>query len=61
MVALANLEAENPNIRQQAAEWRQARRDNGEDPDDWQAFREHVIAIGAPDPGDEEPEDFRTD
>jgi len=58
MPTLEELEADNPNIGQQAAEWRQARRDGGEDPDDWEAFREHVQAIGAPDPGDEEPNDF---
>ena len=28
------------------------------DPNDWQAFRDHVQAIGAPDPGDEEADDF---
>jgi hypothetical protein len=59
MATLADLEVDNPNLSQQAAEWRQARRQNGEDPDDWNAFREHVQAIGAPDPGDEEPDDFR--
>lgn len=61
MATFADLESENENIRQQAAEWRQARRDSGEDPDDWEAFREHVQAIGAPDPGDDEPEDFRAE
>ena len=58
MPVLEDLEADNPNIRQQAAEWRQARAANGEDPNDWDAFREHLMAIGAPDPGDEEPDDF---
>ena len=32
-------------------EWRNARSANGEDPSDWQAFRDHLSAIGAPDPG----------
>jgi hypothetical protein len=58
MATLADLESDNPNISQQAQEWKQARRENGEDPNDYQAFREHVMAIGAPDPGEEEPEDF---
>ena len=54
----ADLERENPNIRQQYQEWRRDRQQNGEDPNDYQAFREHLRRIGAPDPGDEEPEDF---
>jgi hypothetical protein len=30
---------------------------NGEDENDWKAFRKHVIAIGAPDPGEAPIED----
>lgn len=60
MASLADLEDDNPNIRQQAEEWRAQREANGEDPDDWEAFRTHVQALGAPDPGDEEPDDFRS-
>ena len=59
MPTLEELGEENPNLPQQAAEWRDARRNAGEDPDDWEAFREHVQAIRAPDPGDEEAHDFR--
>ena len=56
---IEELEAENPDIRQHHAEWRQARIDAGEDPNDWQAFRQHLIALGAPDPGGEEFVGFR--
>jgi hypothetical protein len=55
---MADLEADNANIRQQCEEWRQQREQNNEDGNDYQAFREHLMAIGAPDPGEEEPEDF---
>ncbi len=58
MTTFADLEAENPNIRQQYDEWREARAAAGEDPVDWGAFREHLIAIGAPDPGERPPDDF---
>jgi hypothetical protein len=34
------------------------RAQNGEDPTDYQAFRQHVIALGAPDPGEQEIDDF---
>ncbi len=60
MPTLEDLAEDNPDIAQQAAEWRAARAANGEDPDDWQAFREHVQAIGAPDPGEDEPDDFHS-
>ncbi len=45
MASLADLEEENPIIPQQAAEWRQARRESGEDPGDWAAFREQHFPI----------------
>lgn len=57
----AELEAENPNIRQQLVEWRMARIDNSEDPFDYEAFRAHIIAIGAPDPGEEVISDWRAE
>jgi hypothetical protein len=57
---LADLESDNPNIAQQREEWRKERGQNNEDPNDYAAFREHLMAIGAPDPGEEEPEDFAT-
>ncbi len=58
MATFADLEAENPNIREQYMAWRQEREENGDDPDDYQAFREHLMALGAPDPGEEPIEDF---
>ncbi len=42
---------ENPNFSDQLNEWQQVRGERGEDPMDWGAFREHLMAIGAPDPG----------
>lgn len=48
---LEELEAANPNIRQQLAEWRQMRRQRGDDPNDYAACREHLGALGCPDPG----------
>ena len=58
MSTFAELEAENPNIRSQYDEWRNARSANGEDPVDWGAFQQHLTAIGAPDPGGRPPDDF---
>ena len=58
MATFADLSAANPNIRQQYDEWRQLRSQNGEDPTDYQAFRQHVINLGAPDPGEHEIDDF---
>ena len=54
MATFADLSADNPNLRQQYDEWRDQRSQNGEDPTDYQAFRQHVTAIGAPDPGESE-------
>jgi len=58
MATFSELTADNPNIRQQYDEWRDQRSQNGEDPTDWEAFRQHVMAIGAPDPGEQEADDF---
>jgi hypothetical protein len=58
MATLAELESGNPNIRQQLLDWRQARQQKEEDGFDYQAFRQHVLAIGAPDPGEEEFDEF---
>jgi len=41
----------NPNIDQQMIEWQALRAQRGEDPWTWSAFRSHVRALGAPDPG----------
>lgn len=57
MATLADLAGDNPNIQTQLNEWRSARAANGEDPADWSAFRDHLMAIGAPDPGDQ-PDDW---
>jgi hypothetical protein len=58
MATFQELAEQNPNIRQQYDEWREQRAQNGEDPTDYQAFRQHVIALGAPDPGEQEIDDF---
>lgn len=61
-LTLATLATElpNPSIRDQATTWQALRRRGGEDPNDWAAFGQFQIAIGAPDPGPREPVDFRT-
>jgi len=58
MPTFAELQADNPNLRQQYDDWRAARAQNGEDPTDYQTFRQHVIALDAPDPGEQELDDF---
>jgi hypothetical protein len=58
MATLADMAAENANIQQQLDEWRAARTAAGEDASDWEAFRQHAMAIGAPDPGAEAPTDL---
>jgi hypothetical protein len=55
---LSQLEQQNPNIRSQIQEWQSARTNNGQSPMDWDAFRQHAMAIGAPDPGPEAPQEF---
>lgn len=45
------LPPNNPNLQAQATAWQYERCAAGQDPNDWQAFRTHEIAIGAPDPG----------
>ncbi|GIW08779.1 MAG: hypothetical protein KatS3mg060_3584 [Dehalococcoidia bacterium] len=49
----------NPNIGEHLRDWQIARTQNNEDAYDWNEFRQHELRIGAPDPGDEEPEEFR--
>src|SRR5262249_41899768 len=58
MTTFAELAEANPNIREQYDIWREERSNAGEDAVDWEAFRQHVLAIGAPDPGDWPPDDF---
>ena len=55
---LSTLQQQNPNIRGQVEEWQRQRAANGQSPADWEAFRRHAMAIGAPDPGQEEPQEF---
>lgn len=45
------LPADNPNLQAQATTWQYERCAAGLDPNDWQAFRIHEVALGAPDPG----------
>jgi len=52
------LEDANPNIRHQRDVWQEARRQVGQDPFSWPAFRSHLMALGAPDPGPRAPADF---
>ena len=55
---LSELEQQNPNIRSQVQVWQRERTNNGQSPTDWSAFRQHAMAIGAPDPGQETPGEF---
>jgi hypothetical protein len=59
MARLQDMEGDNANIMRQHREWQEQRRSNSEDANDWSAFRDHLKAIGAPDPGEDEAEDFR--
>jgi hypothetical protein len=58
MATFDEMAADNPNIRSQYDEWREARAASGGDPTDWFAFRDHLIAIGAPDPGTRAADDL---
>ena len=58
MATFSDLAQQNPNIRQQYDEWREQRAQGGEDPTDRDAFRQHVTALGTPDPGGRPPDDF---
>jgi hypothetical protein len=58
MSTFQDLASENPNIRQQYDDWRGLRSQTGEDPTDYQAFGQHVLSMGAPDPGEREIDDF---
>jgi hypothetical protein len=48
---IEELAATTPNIRQNVLDWQQARRQNGQDPNDYAACRQHLRNIGCPDPG----------
>lgn len=55
----ASLKVVNPNLMSQMYGWQLERQANGESPYDWAAFRKHLIAIGAPDPGPDQIPEFR--
>ena len=58
MATFDTMAQANPNIRAQYDEWREQRAGAGEDSTDWDAFRQHLIDIGASDPGGAPPDDF---
>ena len=58
MTTFDELAQANPNIRAQADEWRQQRADAGQDAAWWPDFRQHLVELGAPDPGEEPPDDW---
>jgi len=61
MAAFQDLATDNPTIRQQYDEWRQQDPQNNADPTDFQAFRQHLIDSGAPDPGERAIDDLVED
>jgi hypothetical protein len=58
MATFTDMLQTNRNIRSEYDIWRGLREQNGEDPTDWDAFREHLIRIGHPDPGNRPPDDW---
>lgn len=60
MPTFADLATDNPNIRNQYDDWRSQRLQAGNEATDYQAFRQHLIASGAHDPGEREIDDFNT-
>ena len=58
MPTLDALREHNAQIETQLREWKQQRFANGENPMDWAAFRTHLEAVGAPDPGEHPPDEF---
>ena len=58
MATMAELSEQNASFEEQMNTWRQQRFANGENPMDWTAFRQHMQAIGAPDPGETAPDEF---
>lgn len=49
---------QNPNFETQMWWWKAERILRGESPFDWDAFRRHLMAINAPDPGTVPPKEF---
>ena len=58
MATFADMMQANPDIRNQYDWWNPARSEKGEDPIDWDAFRQHIVAIGQVDPGNIPPDDW---
>jgi hypothetical protein len=58
MTTFDELAQTNPNIRSQYDAWRNQRTASGENAAWWPAFREHVLALGATDPGEDPPSDW---
>lgn len=50
--------AQNPNFYEQMRDWQNQRLWKGENWNDWNAFKAHLVAIGAPNPGDPAPAEF---
>ncbi len=49
--SIKEYKARNPNAEAQMWAWKGQRIARFEDPKDWEAFRQHLVAINAPDPG----------
>jgi hypothetical protein len=58
MPTMDELHAANANFEEQMTAWRQQRFADGENPLDWTAFRQHLLSIGASDPGEAAPDEF---
>ncbi len=58
MATFQDMMQTDPDIRSEYDTWREQRAQNGEDATDWDAFREHLVAIGHPDPGHRPPDDW---
>jgi hypothetical protein len=58
MRTFADMERQNPNIRQQYDTWRNDVASWGQDATDWDAFRSYLTSTGAADPGSRPPDDF---
>jgi hypothetical protein len=57
-VSVAQLTAVDPAIERQMRVWQTERAQRGEDPFDWDAFRDLEASVGAPDPGNLAPPEF---
>jgi hypothetical protein len=57
--SLSQIAQQNPNIESQIQEWQSQRTSQGQNPTDWEAFRQHLMMLGAADPGPEAPPEFQ--